>query len=87
MILQCRPTSCYRPISGFNQFGREYLDKYYPIIKSFTVRDNPLPKRRGPRPYTLAWFRSYKPPLPPRLQTPFPFNIVRVHRDLKQDLH
>jgi len=54
----------------------EYVDKYYPIIKSFTIRDTPPPKRRGPRTFTLAWFRSYKPPLPPRLQAPFPFNIA-----------
>jgi len=51
----------------------EYDDNYHPIIKSFTVQDTP--KRCGPR-YTLAWFRTYKPPLPPRLQAPFPFNIV-----------
>jgi hypothetical protein len=54
----------------------EYDDKYHPIIKSFTVRDTPTPKPRGPRPFTLAWFRSYKPPLPPRFQAPFPFNIL-----------
>lgn len=54
----------------------EYDDKYYPIVKSFTIPDTPPPKRHGPRPYTLAWFRSYKPPLPPILQAPFPFNIA-----------
>ncbi|KAH9039344.1 DUF676-domain-containing protein [Lactarius pseudohatsudake] len=53
----------------------EYDDKYFPIIKSFTRQDTPTPKR-GPRPYSLAWFRTYKPPLPPRLQAPFPFNIA-----------
>ncbi|KAH9020395.1 hypothetical protein EDB85DRAFT_2153093 [Lactarius pseudohatsudake] len=58
----------------------EYDDKYFPIIKSFTIQDTPTPKR-GPRPYSLAWFRSYKPPLPPHLQAPFPFNIVRVRGD------
>ncbi|KAI9453395.1 DUF676-domain-containing protein [Lactarius psammicola] len=54
----------------------EYDDKYYPIVKSVTVLDTPPPKRHGPRRYTLAWFRSYKPPLPSRLQPPFPFNIA-----------
>ncbi|KAH9008123.1 hypothetical protein EDB84DRAFT_1598815 [Lactarius hengduanensis] len=58
----------------------EYDDKYFPIIKSFTIQDTPTPKR-GPRPYSLAWFRSYKPPLPPHLQAPFPFSIVRVRGD------
>ncbi|KAH9066842.1 DUF676-domain-containing protein [Lactarius vividus] len=53
----------------------EYDDKYFPIIRSFTIQDTPPPKS-GPRPYSLAWFRSYKPPLPPRLQAPFPFNIA-----------
>ncbi|KAI9440711.1 DUF676-domain-containing protein [Lactarius indigo] len=54
----------------------EYDDKYFPIIKSFAIQDTPPSKPRGPRPYSLAWFRSYKPPLPPRLQAPFPFNIA-----------
>ncbi|KAH9016986.1 hypothetical protein EDB85DRAFT_2155517 [Lactarius pseudohatsudake] len=63
-----------------NHSGREYDDKYFPIIKSFTIQDTPTPKH-GPHPYSLAWFRSYKPPLPPHLQAPFPFNIVRVCGD------
>ena len=57
-----------------NRHGREYDDKYYPIIKSFTVLDVPRPKRRGPRPYTLAWFRSYKPPL--LLVYRLPFRLI-----------
>jgi len=59
--------------------SRDYDDKYFPIIKSFTIPDTPPPKPQSSRPLTWVWFKSYKAPLPPRFQsTTFPFNIVRA---------
>jgi hypothetical protein len=58
---------------------RVYDDEYSPIIKSFTVPDKPPPKPTTPRLFSWAWFKAYKPPLPPRFQGPFPYNIVRIH--------
>ncbi|KAI0272800.1 putative serine esterase-domain-containing protein [Gloeopeniophorella convolvens] len=56
----------------------EYDDKYRPIIKSFSLPDTPPRKRAGPRPFTLVWFKAYKPPLPPRYQVRFPFNLAVI---------
>ncbi|KAH9962370.1 putative serine esterase-domain-containing protein [Russula dissimulans] len=57
----------------------DYDDKYFPVMKSFTVPDSPTRKRRKtPRPLSWQWFKTYKPPLPPRFQTPFPYNIVAL---------
>ncbi|KAH9965599.1 putative serine esterase-domain-containing protein [Lactifluus volemus] len=58
----------------------DYDDTYYPIVKSFDIPDTPPPKRErtSPRPLTVKWFKSYRPPLPPRFQAPFPFNIVSL---------
>jgi len=47
-------------------------------MKSFTIPDTPPPKSQSTRPSTWARLKSYKPPLPPRFQRPFPVNIVRV---------
>jgi len=57
----------------------EFLEKYKPIISSFTVPDTPPPKPKSPRVFSKAWFRGIKelrPPLPPFLQKPFPLNLV-----------
>jgi len=59
-----------------NGLAVEYDDTYYPIIKSFTVPDTPPPDRERTRTFSWAWFKSYRPPLPPRFQGPFPFNIA-----------
>jgi len=53
-----------------------YDDKYFPIIKSFSIPDTPPPKRKTARLFTLEWFKSYRPPVPPRLQGPFPYNLI-----------
>ncbi|KAI0289582.1 putative serine esterase-domain-containing protein [Russula brevipes] len=52
----------------------DYDDKYFPIIRSFTIPDTPPPKPET----SLAWFKSYRPPLPPRFQGPFPFNMISL---------
>jgi len=57
----------------------DYDDKYFPIIKSFTIPDTPPPKPESARPLTWMWFKSYKAPIPPRFQsTTFPFNIMQL---------
>jgi hypothetical protein len=63
----------------------DYDEKYFPIIKSFTIPDTPPPKRRAVRLFSWEWFKSYRPPLPPRVQgfAPrvqgrFPFNMVTL---------
>ncbi|KAF8463203.1 DUF676-domain-containing protein [Russula ochroleuca] len=56
----------------------DYEEKYFPIIKSFTIPDTPPPKRETARLFSWEWFKSYRPPLPPRLQAPFPFNMVTL---------
>ena len=61
-----------------NSPSRDYDDKYSPIIKSFTISDVPPPKPKAPRLFSWAWFKSYRAPLPPRFQGPFPYNIVCV---------
>ena len=59
---------------------RDYDEKYFPIIKSFTIPDTPPPKPESARPFTWMWLKSYKAPIPPRFQsTTFPYNIVRAH--------
>ncbi|KAH9971656.1 putative serine esterase-domain-containing protein [Lactifluus volemus] len=56
----------------------QYDATYLPIIRSFDIPDTPPPKheRAFPRPFTFKWFKSYRPPLPPRFHAPFPFNII-----------
>ena len=66
-------------MSFADSLSRDYDDKYYPIIKSFTIPDIPPTKPKTPRLFSWPWFKSYKPPLPPRFQRPFPYNIVRVY--------
>jgi len=64
----------------------DYDEKYFPIIKSFTIPDTPPPKPQSARPFTWMWFKSYKAPLPPRFQSStFPFNIVRAHPYILND--
>ena len=69
-----------------NSSSSDYDDTYHPIIKSFTVPDTP-PERERTRPFSWAWFKSYRPPLPPRFQVPFPFNIVRIHLSVRKATH
>ncbi|KAI0058962.1 DUF676-domain-containing protein [Artomyces pyxidatus] len=56
----------------------EYDETYKPIMKSWTIPDVPPPPVKKPTPGSLAWFKSYSPPLPPRLQLAFPFNIAVI---------
>jgi len=56
----------------------DYDEKYFPVIKSFTIQDTPTGKRKVPRLLSWAWLKSYKPPLPPRFQTTFPYNILAL---------
>jgi hypothetical protein len=57
----------------------DYDDKYLPIIKSFSIPDTPRPKRKKTiRLLTREWFKSYRPPVPPRLQGPFPYNMLTL---------
>lgn len=56
----------------------ELLEGYAPIMKSWSVPLEPPPREPTPTPLSLAWFKSYNPPLPPRLQKGFPANIVRL---------
>jgi hypothetical protein len=66
---------------------RDYDDKYFPIIKSFTIPDTPPPKRKTARGFTWEWFKHYKPPLPPRFQGPFPYNMVSVQMNVAETSH
>src|SRR6266851_1873374 len=70
------PTS---PTSFSDSLPRDYDEKYFPIMKSFTIPDTPPPKPQTARLFSRSWFKSYRPPLPPRFQGPFPFNMVCVH--------
>lgn len=64
----------------------DYDDKYFPIIKSFTIPDTPPPKLQSARPFTWMWFKTYRAPIPPRFQSStFPFNIVRAHPYILSD--
>lgn len=65
---------------------RNYDDKYFPIMKSFTILDIHLPERKTARPSPWAWLKSYNPPLPPRFQGSFPYNIVRVHPNISEKI-
>ncbi|KAI9511411.1 putative serine esterase-domain-containing protein [Russula earlei] len=56
----------------------DYDDEYFPVIKSFTVADTPSLKHKTVRLFTWEWFKSYNPPLPPRFQPSFPFNIISL---------
>ncbi|KAH9962565.1 putative serine esterase-domain-containing protein [Russula dissimulans] len=61
-----------------NELTVDYIDKYFPVMKSFTVPDSPTKRRKTSHLPSWQWFKSYKPPLPPRFQTPFPYNIIAL---------
>ncbi|KAI0051011.1 DUF676-domain-containing protein [Auriscalpium vulgare] len=56
----------------------EYDEKYKPVVKSWSIPTAPPPPPPKPTVFTPAWFKSYTPPLPPRLQLPFPYNIAII---------
>ena len=63
-----------------NVYDREMDEKYPAIVKSYTIPEIPPVKTLKPRPFTIAWLRTFKPMqiLPPPLQFRFPLNVVSL---------